>query len=207
MFSKPSPLQILTTDPFKQAFFATFQCVSLGWHASLLGCYSKVSEHSFRRVRISISTPICWRWFRTPLQTICSQETSWCGKSVRYFRNRSKKVKAWSSLSPMQLASIMCVPFIHPWATWCYHIMQITHCSKFHHLSKQHVRGGAAGTWASASRSAYLCNPVSWPWFYLLLWTENYYTAAAVANTELFPWKGCCELEVLQSNSFSKAIR
>lgn len=36
-----------------------------------------------------------------------------------------------------------------------------------------------------------------WPWFYLLLWTENYYTAAAVASIELFPWEGCCELEVL----------
>lgn len=119
-----------------------------------------------------MSTPICWRWFHTPLQPIFSQKTSWCGKSLRYFRNRSKKVKAWSALSPMQLSSVMCVPFIHPWATWCYHIMQITHCSKFYHLSKQPVRGGAAGTWASASRSVYLCNPASWPQFYLLLWWE-----------------------------------
>lgn len=193
MFSKPFPLQILTTDPFKPSLLPSMHISGLTrLFARLL--FQGLSARLLQWVRVYLHTHLL-KTVPYISTDICSQKTSWCAKSSGYFRNRRK----WKSQAHIlsNTAGIHHVFSLHPSLGY----LILSYNASYSLLSillspfETCLGWSCAGTWASASRStSAIQGPGSGS--FLLLRTNNYYTSAAVANSQLFPGKCCWELEV-----------
>lgn len=199
MFVKPLLLQI----PHSLLTLSSLLC-SLPMHISRL-------TRLFARLLFQGLGALLLQWVRTYLHTHLLKTVSYSStdnlptennlmcKSLRFFRNRSKKVKAPSSHSSQCSWHPSCIfpssiPGLHDVLRWC---KLFTALNSTHHLSKQPVWSGTVqepGHLPPDQSTSATQDPGSGS--FLLLWTENYCTSAAVANIEMFSGKCCCELEV-----------